>query len=39
MTACAVAGMPMSNMVDGLYGVRGGKLEPTWPVAARGTVR
>jgi hypothetical protein len=29
----------VSNMVDELYGVRGGKLETTWPVAARGTVR
>jgi D-serine deaminase-like pyridoxal phosphate-dependent protein len=29
----------VSNMVDELYGVRGGKLEVTWPVAARGTVR
>jgi D-serine deaminase-like pyridoxal phosphate-dependent protein len=29
----------VSNMVDELYGVRAGKLETTWPVAARGTVR
>jgi len=29
----------VSNMVDELYGVRGGKVEETWPVAARGTVR
>ena len=29
----------VSNMVDEVYGVRGGKLEVTWPVAARGTVR
>jgi D-serine deaminase-like pyridoxal phosphate-dependent protein len=29
----------VSNMVDELYGVRGGKLETTWKVAARGTVR
>jgi D-serine deaminase-like pyridoxal phosphate-dependent protein len=29
----------VSNMVDELYGVRGGKLETAWPVAARGTVR
>jgi D-serine deaminase-like pyridoxal phosphate-dependent protein len=29
----------VSNMVDELYGVRGGKVEVTWPVAARGTVR
>jgi hypothetical protein len=28
-----------SNMVDEVYGVRGGTLEVTWPVAARGTVR
>jgi len=29
----------VSNMVDELYGMRGGKVELTWPVAARGTVR
>jgi D-serine deaminase-like pyridoxal phosphate-dependent protein len=29
----------VSNMVDELYGVRGGKVEETWPVAARGAVR
>ena len=29
----------VSNMVDEVYGVRGGRLEVTWPVAARGTVR
>ena len=29
----------VSNMVDELYGVRGGRVEVTWPVAARGTVR
>jgi D-serine deaminase-like pyridoxal phosphate-dependent protein len=29
----------VSNMVDELYGVRAGKIEVTWPVAARGTVR
>ena len=29
----------VSNMVDELYGVRGGVLEVTWPVAARGLVR
>ena len=29
----------VSNMVDELYGVRGGKLETTWKVAARGSVR
>ena len=29
----------VSNMVDEVYGVRNGKLEATWPVAARGTVR
>jgi D-serine deaminase-like pyridoxal phosphate-dependent protein len=29
----------VSNMVDEVYGVRGGKVEVTWPVAARGTVR
>jgi D-serine deaminase-like pyridoxal phosphate-dependent protein len=29
----------VSNMVDELYGMRNGKLEVTWPVAARGTVR
>jgi D-serine deaminase-like pyridoxal phosphate-dependent protein len=29
----------VSNMVDELYGVRGGRVEVTWPVAARGRVR
>lgn len=29
----------VSNMVDEVYGVRGGKLETTWKVAARGSVR
>ena len=29
----------VSNMVDEVYGLRGGKLETTWRVAARGTVR
>jgi D-serine deaminase-like pyridoxal phosphate-dependent protein len=29
----------VSNMVDEVYGVRGGTLEVTWPVAARGRVR
>ena len=29
----------VSNMVDELYGVRGGKVAETWPVAARGAVR
>ena len=29
----------VSNMVDEVYGVRGGQVEVTWPVAARGTVR
>jgi D-serine deaminase-like pyridoxal phosphate-dependent protein len=29
----------VSNMVDEVYGVRGGRLEATWRVAARGTVR
>jgi D-serine deaminase-like pyridoxal phosphate-dependent protein len=29
----------VSNMVDELYGVRGGKLEDRWRVAARGAVR
>jgi D-serine deaminase-like pyridoxal phosphate-dependent protein len=29
----------VSNMVDELYGIRGGALEVTWPVAARGAVR
>jgi D-serine deaminase-like pyridoxal phosphate-dependent protein len=29
----------VSNMVDELYGVRGGTVEVTWPVAARGAVR
>jgi D-serine deaminase-like pyridoxal phosphate-dependent protein len=29
----------VSNMVDELYGVRGGRLDETWKVAARGAVR
>jgi D-serine deaminase-like pyridoxal phosphate-dependent protein len=29
----------VSNMVDELYGVRNGKVEETWRVAARGAVR
>lgn len=29
----------VSNMVDEVYGVRAGRLEVTWPVAARGRVR
>jgi D-serine deaminase-like pyridoxal phosphate-dependent protein len=29
----------VSNMVDEVYGVRDGKVEVTWPVAARGSVR
>ena len=29
----------VANMVDELYGVREGKVEVTWPVAARGAVR
>jgi D-serine deaminase-like pyridoxal phosphate-dependent protein len=29
----------VSNMVDEVYGVRGGVVETAWPVAARGTVR
>jgi D-serine deaminase-like pyridoxal phosphate-dependent protein len=29
----------VSNMVDELYGVRGGRVEETWRVAARGLVR
>ncbi len=29
----------VSNMVDEMYGVRRGRIEVTWPVAARGTVR
>jgi len=29
----------VSNMVDELYGLRGGKVETTWKVAARGAVR
>jgi D-serine deaminase-like pyridoxal phosphate-dependent protein len=28
----------VSNMVDQVFGVRGGKVEVVWPVAARGTV-
>jgi len=26
-------------MVDEVYAVRGGHVEVTWPVAARGTIR
>lgn len=29
----------VSNMVDEVHGVRGGEVETTWQVAARGTVR
>jgi D-serine deaminase-like pyridoxal phosphate-dependent protein len=29
----------VSNMVDEVYGVRGGQVEVVWPVAARGRVR
>jgi D-serine deaminase-like pyridoxal phosphate-dependent protein len=29
----------VSNMVDEIYGVRDGRVEVTWPVAARGKVR
>jgi D-serine deaminase-like pyridoxal phosphate-dependent protein len=29
----------VSNMVDGMYGVRGDTVEAVWPVAARGMVR
>ena len=29
----------VSNMVDEVYGVRSGRVETVWPVAARGTVR
>jgi D-serine deaminase-like pyridoxal phosphate-dependent protein len=29
----------VTNMVDEIYGVRGGKVEVVWPVAARGKVR
>ena len=29
----------VSNMVDEVYGVRGGAVEVVWPVAARGAVR
>ena len=29
----------VSNMVDEVYGVRAGRVETVWPVAARGTVR
>jgi len=29
----------VSNMVDEVYGVRGGRVEVTWPVAARGAAR
>ncbi|HEV8438914.1 MAG TPA: alanine racemase [Methylomirabilota bacterium] len=29
----------VTNMVDEIYGVRGGEVETVWPVAARGTVR
>ena len=28
----------VSNMVDQVFGVRGGKVEVVWPVAARGAV-
>jgi D-serine deaminase-like pyridoxal phosphate-dependent protein len=31
---CAV-----TNMMDEVYGVRGGRVEVVWPVAARGKVR
>jgi D-serine deaminase-like pyridoxal phosphate-dependent protein len=29
----------VTNMVDEVHGVRGGRVEVTWPVAARGKVR
>ena len=29
----------VSNMMDEVYGIRGGKVEVTWPIAARGMVR
>jgi D-serine deaminase-like pyridoxal phosphate-dependent protein len=29
----------VTNMVDEVHGVRGGKVEVVWPVAARGKVR
>jgi len=29
----------VSNMMDELYGIRGGQVEVVWPVAARGLVR
>jgi hypothetical protein len=29
----------VSNMVDELYGIRGGSVDVVWPVAARGRVR
>ncbi len=29
----------VSNMVDEVYGVRDGRVETVWPVAAHGTVR
>jgi D-serine deaminase-like pyridoxal phosphate-dependent protein len=29
----------VSNMVDEVYGIRGGEVEVVWPVAARGKVR
>jgi D-serine deaminase-like pyridoxal phosphate-dependent protein len=29
----------VSNMVDEVYGIRGGAVEVTWPIAARGMVR
>ena len=29
----------VTNMMDEVYGVRGDKVEVTWPVAARGKVR
>jgi hypothetical protein len=32
-------GCVVSHMVDEVYAVRGGHVEVTWPVAARGTIR
>ena len=29
----------VSNMVDEVYGIRGGKVEVVWPVSARGAIR
>jgi hypothetical protein len=29
----------VTNLLDEVVGVRGGKVEVTWKVAARGTVR